>query len=94
MSCDVDFDERFFINHNGLQHTPIKLVSPINNYSSTPQALQQHSSTNGKSPISKISSNLASQHQAMASKRPRADSIPLKFVTPDDEDERKEEVKK
>ena len=33
MKNEVDFDERFFINHNGLQHTPIKLVSPMNTYS-------------------------------------------------------------
>ena len=50
MNYDVDFDERFFINLNGLQHTPIKLVSPINSYN-TPVALQQNSSTSGhKSP--------------------------------------------
>jgi hypothetical protein len=39
MSSEVDFDERFFINYNGLQHTPIKLVSPISNFSNTPVAL-------------------------------------------------------
>ena len=32
MYLGVDFDERFFINANGLQHTPIKLVSPGFNF--------------------------------------------------------------
>ena len=32
MYFGVDFDERFFINANGLQHTPIKLVSPGINF--------------------------------------------------------------
>lgn len=41
MGLEVDFDERFFINYNGLQHTPIKLVSPINNYSSLPTGNHQ-----------------------------------------------------
>ena len=41
MNCEADFDERFFINHNGLQHTPIKLISPISYCSNnTPVALQ------------------------------------------------------
>ena len=55
MSTDVDFDERFFINHNGLAHTPIKLISPINYYSgSSGKALKLHSSTAGhKSPLAK-----------------------------------------
>ena len=39
ISCDTDFDERYFINHKGLQHTPIKLVSPMTNFSITPVAL-------------------------------------------------------
>jgi len=54
MNCEIDFDERFFINHNGLQHTPIKLVSPLGITNITPVNLQQNSSTGGhKSPIGK-----------------------------------------
>jgi len=40
MNTEADFDERFFINHNGLQHTPIKLISPISyNSNTTPVAI-------------------------------------------------------
>lgn len=54
MNCEINFDERFFINLDGLQHTPIKLVSPMNNYSGSSKALHQHSSTSGhKSPLNK-----------------------------------------
>ncbi len=39
MNSDVDFDERFFINLNGIAHTPIKLVSPMSNFTKAPVAL-------------------------------------------------------
>ena len=86
MSTDADFDERFFINHNGLQHTPIKLISPISYANSnTPNALQQHSSTSGhKSPLTKGSLGVLAQQNHQASKRPRGESIPLKFVDPNE----------
>ena len=32
ITWDTDFDERYFINLNGLQHTPIKLKSPLQNF--------------------------------------------------------------
>ena len=52
--CEIDFDERFFINHNGLQHTPIKLVSPLGITNITPVTLKQNSSIDGhKSPVGK-----------------------------------------
>ena len=86
MNHEVDFDERFFINHNGLQHTPIKLVSPMNNYSNgSAVALQQNSSTVGqKSPIGKSALSALADQNYQANKRPRGDSVPLKFVTPEE----------
>lgn len=62
MNSEADFDERFFINHNGLQHTPIKLISPISYCTNTPVALQQNSSTSGhKSPLMKGSLGVLAQ---------------------------------
>jgi len=78
MNCDIDFDERFFINLNGLQHTPIKLVSPLMNNHSSSKALQQHSSTSGhKSPLNKGSMGAMAAQNHQTFKRARAYAVPL-----------------
>ncbi len=83
MNSDVDFDERFFINLNGIAHTPIKLVSPMSNFTKAPVALQQNSSTSGhKSPLSLGAMGALAAQNHQASKRQRGDSTPLKFVAP------------
>ena len=86
IAWDTDFDERYFINLNGLQHTPIKLKSPLQNFPFSRAAKtsvpEQH-----KSPLVKSSSlsKIAEQNYA-AQKRARGGDVQLKFVTPEEVD--------
>jgi hypothetical protein len=98
MDKNIDFDERFFFNLNGLQNTPIKLVSPLYHFSAgSPQAVSQHNSMSAgrKSPLNKgvFGAMAAQNHQAY--KRPRGESLALEFVLPaaDDEEEGKTPTK-
>ena len=46
VSLDNELDERYFINLNGLMHTPIKLISPLNHSSGKASGPKSNSSSN------------------------------------------------
>ena len=47
MSYDTDFDDRYFINLNGLSRTPLKLINSISPPKKSPPPTKEENTSNG-----------------------------------------------